>query len=205
MTQPSTDGKQFIAESAILDEEERMAREILDRKHRERKAQEEAKRADEPAVVEEEVVNPDDDPLHMELSQNVEQREDGELYDKRDGRLVEWNDQGLLRHAKAWPHRKFTYMGTTWEYRDPKRLASMFLGASTNKKTSPQRRLEGLIGYLTHVLSERSMDKMRDRAFDYDDELDVEHMGQIMQYIQQRREGDLDVEALNRAERREVE
>lgn len=200
MTKPTTDGNQFRAEATALDDEERIARDVLERKARERdeKARREAALA--PEVVEETPVDPEDDPVHMDLASNAEQTADGDLIDKRTGKLIEWTDAGVLRLAKEWEHRTVTYKGTVWQYRDPKRLAQMFLAASTNSKTSPQRRMEGLIGFLNHVLSERAMGKMQDRAFDYDDDFDVEDMGKLMQLIQQKREGDVDAAALESGE-----
>lgn len=200
MTKPQTDGRQFAAEAAAIDDEERIARDILARKARERDEKKRREAALSPDVVEQEPVDPEDDPLHMELANHVDQAADGELIDRRNGKLVEWNDSGLLRYAPEWPHRKVMFKGTRWEYRDPKRLAQMFLAASTNSKTSPQRRMEGLIGFLTHVLSERSMSKMQDRAFDYDDDFDVEEMGRLMQFVQQKREGDVDAAELDSAD-----
>ena len=85
-----------------------------------------------------------------------------------------------------------TYKGTVWQYRDPKKLALMFMGASSNTKTSPQRRMGALIGFLEHTLSERSLVKMQDRAFDYEDDFDTEHMGRLMQFVTQKVEGDQD-------------
>lgn len=200
MTKPTTDGHQFRAEATVLDEEERIAREVLERKARERREKERREEALAAPVVEETPVDPEDDPVHMDLAQNVDQTDDGDLVDRRTGELVEWTDSGVLRLAPKWPHRTVVYKGTKWEYRDPKRLAQMFLAASTNSKTSPQRRMEGLIGFLNHVLSERAMGKMQDRAFDFDDDFDVEDMGKLMQLIQQKREGDVDAAALEAGE-----
>lgn len=188
MTSPNTDGNQFRAEAEAFDDEERHAREILERKAEERKR----KASLEKGAVVEEVVKPEDDPLHMELQQFVEVRDGDEMVDTRNGRLVEWNEQGLLRYAKEWPHAKMTYKGTVWEYREPKKLAQVFLAASTNSKTSPKRRMEGLIGFLTHVLSERSLERMQNRAFDHEDDFDVDDMGRIMQFVQQGRTGVVD-------------
>lgn len=196
MTSPSSDGAQFRAEAEVLDDDEKYAREILERKQREREERQAAEEANAPVIVDE-TTKPEDDPLHMELSQHADER-DGDLYDSRNNKLLEWNESGLLRYAPEWEHRTVTYKGTVWQYRDPKKLAMMFMAASTNTKTSPKRRIEGMIGFLAHSLSERSLDKMQDRAFDFEDEFDTEHMSRLMQFITSRVEGDQDQEALDR-------
>lgn len=195
MAQTDTSGAQFMAEATQVDDEERIAREVLERKARERQAA--SQQAD--ALVVDEAAKPEDDQLHMELAANAEQHSDGELYDKRTGDRLEWNEDGLLRVAKAWPHRTVTYQGTKWEYRDPKKLALMFMSLSSNTKTSPKRRMEAMLGFLEHCLSDRSMDQMIARAFDHDDEFDTEHMGRLMQYITSRVEGDQDQAMLDAA------
>lgn len=198
MTAPNQDGSQFKAEAQVLDAEEQAARDILERKHQEREAKKALAEQEKQATIVEEPVDPEDDAVHMDLAQNVVEV-DGDMFDKRNDKLVIWNDQGLLRYAPEWPHRTVTYKGTVWEYRDPKKLALMFMGASSNTKTSPQRRMGALIGFLEHTLSERSLVKMQDRAFDYEDDFDTEHMGRLMQFVTQKVEGDQDQAMLDQA------
>lgn len=197
MSSPSNDGSQFKAEAQVLDDEERYARELLDRKYREREAKKQREEAEAPEVINEEVIRPEDDALHMELAKHAEERK-GEMFDTRNGELLQWNEDGLLRYAPKWEHRTVTYKGTTWQYRDPKKLAMMFMAASTNTKTSPERRINGMIEFLGHTLSERSLDHMRDRANDYDDEFDTEEMARLLQFITSKVEGDQDQAALER-------
>lgn len=203
MSAPSNDGAQFRAESDSISAEERAAMEVLEAKRAEREAKAAAAAADAPVVIDDTVaVKPEDDPTHMDLAQFAEQREDGELYDTRTNKRLIWNDDGLLREAAVWGHREVTYMGYTWEYRDPKKLALMFMSLSSNTATSPARRMKAMLGFLEHCLSSRAMDHMISRAYDHEDAFDTEHMGRLMQFITQKVEGDQDRAALNRAEKR---
>lgn len=202
MSAPNNDGAQFKAEADGISAEERAAMEILEVKRAEREAKA-AAAADAPVVIDDtEPVKPEDDAIHMDLAQFAEQHEDGELYDSRTGKRVEWNEDGLLREAAVWPHRTVTYMEYVWEYRDPKKLALMFMSLSSNTKTSPKRRMEAMLGFLEHCLSSLAMDHMIARAFDHEDKFDTEHMGRLMQFITQKIEGDQDQAALNRAQKR---
>lgn len=188
MTAPVEGARQFKAEAQEVSEEERMAMELLEKKRAER----EAKAAAElPPEEEAAPVTPEDDPLHMELQAVVEDR-DGDLFDTRNGKLVEWNDDGLLRYAPEWHGNSFEFMGDVWQYREPKKIALMFMGASSRKQASPRRRLESMIGFLEHTLSQRSLDRLYIRAFDREDPFEVGHMGTLMQSITQKKEGVID-------------
>lgn len=188
MTAPVEGARQFNAEAQEVSEEERMALELLEKKQAEREAKKAAAAGEE---GETDPATPEEDPVHMDLSANVEDR-DGDLYDTRNGKLVEWNEDGLLRYAPEWHGKSFEFMGDVWQYQEPKKIALMFMGASSRKQASPRRRLESMIGFLEHTLSQRSLDRLYIRAFDRDDAFEVNHMGTLMQSITQQKEGVID-------------
>lgn len=85
--------------------------------------------------------------------------------------------------AVPWPHKVTTFMGDEWEYRIPKPLAAMFLGAASRKAAKPARKVDAIMGYLEHVLSDKSVERMMERAQDHDDDFDIEQMGELIQQI----------------------
>lgn len=96
------------------------------------------------------------------------------------------SDVLLPDETSPWPYGTLEYMDATWEYRAPKALASMFLGAAQRKKAPAMVKLNAIIGYLEHVLSPASFDSMMDRSQDHEDEFDSEHMARLVQLIAER-------------------
>lgn len=84
---------------------------------------------------------------------------------------------------EPWPYGTLDYLGDTWEYRVPKPLAAMFLGAVSRKASKPARKIDAIMGYLEHVLSDDSLARMMERAQDHSDEFDTEHMAELVRLI----------------------
>ena len=82
-------------------------------------------------------------------------------------------------------YRELEYAGEAWEYRVPKPLAAMFLGAASRKSAKAGRKIDAIMGYLEHVLSSKSVDRMMERAQDHEDEFDTEHMAELVKLISQ--------------------
>lgn len=106
--------------------------------------------------------------------------EDGSVV--RDGSKLD-DATGTETINPPWPHNTLEYMDEVWEYRVPKPLAAMFLGAAARKTAKAGRKMDAIMGYLEHVLSEKSFDRMMERAQDHDDEFDTEHMAHLMREI----------------------
>ena len=91
------------------------------------------------------------------------------------------NEDGSIEGEKEpWPHNTLDYMGDVWEYRVPKPLASMFLGTLSRKAAKPDAKLNAIMGYLEHVLSEDSLERLHERANDHDDAFDVREMSELV-------------------------
>ena len=56
----------------------------------------------------------------------------------------------------------------------------MFLGAASRKSAKAGRKIDAIMGYLEHVLSSKSVDRMMERAQDHEDEFDTEHMAELV-------------------------
>lgn len=86
---------------------------------------------------------------------------------------------------EVWKYGTLEYKGDVWEYRVPKPLAAMFLGAASRKSAKAGRKIDAIMGYLEHVLSSKSVDRMMERAQDHEDEFDTEHMAELVKLISQ--------------------
>lgn len=105
--------------------------------------------------------------------------EDGEVHG--DGSKI--SDVLAPAEPEPWRFGSLEYLGDTWEFRVPKPLAAMFLGAASRKASKPSRKIDAIMGYLEHVLSEKSLDRMIERSQDHDDEFDTEHMAELVRLI----------------------
>lgn len=81
---------------------------------------------------------------------------------------------------KPWPHGSLEYMGDVWEYRVPKPLAAMWLGTASRKAAKPEAKLNAIMGYLEHVLSPKSLERLHERANDHEDAFDVREMSELV-------------------------
>jgi hypothetical protein len=84
---------------------------------------------------------------------------------------------------EPWKYGTLEYLDDVWEYRIPKPLAAMFLGAASRKASKPARKIDAIMGYLEHVLSDDSLGRMMERAQDHEDVFDTEHMAELVRRI----------------------
>lgn len=108
---------------------------------------------------------------------------DNDPYDKRNGRLVERDENGHWYYLPEWPHRSFEYKGETWEYREPKPLASIFFAKAADPTTKPMEKLRAILSFLEHTLSPKSHKKLERLGFDHEADFDQEDMSEIVRMI----------------------
>lgn len=105
--------------------------------------------------------------------------EDGEV--ESEGSKL--NDVLAVSAPEPWPYGTLEYLDDVWEYRVPKPLAAMFLGAASRKASKPARKIDAIMGYLEHVLSDDSLARMMERAQDHRDVFDTEQMAELVRLI----------------------
>lgn len=115
--------------------------------------------------------------------QEVGLDDDNDPIDKRNGRLVERDENGHWYYLPEWPHRSFEYKGETWEYREPKPLASIFFAKAADPNTKPMEKLRAILSFLEHTLSPKSHRKLERLGFDHEAEFDQEDMSEIVRMI----------------------
>lgn len=114
----------------------------------------------------------------QEELERLEERRNALL--RKSGQAIINEDGSIEGEKEPWPHRTLDYMGDVWEYRVPKPLASMFLGTLSRKAAKPDAKLNAIMGYLEHVLSEDSLERLHERANDHDDAFDVREMSELV-------------------------
>lgn len=109
--------------------------------------------------------------------------EDNDTIDKRNGRLVERLDDGAWAYAPEWPHQSFEYKGHTWDYREPKPLASIFFAKASDPNSRPMEKLRAILAFLEHTLSPKAHKRLQRLAFDHEAEFDQSDMSEIVRMI----------------------
>lgn len=99
-----------------------------------------------------------------------------------DGSAVQASEVAVVE-KEPWKYGTLEYLDDIWEFRVPKPLAAMFLGAASRKKAKAGRKIDAIMGYLEHVLSEDSLDRMMERAQDHDDVFDTDNMAELVRMI----------------------
>lgn len=82
--------------------------------------------------------------------------------------------------VEVWSHGELDFMGDSWQYRAPKPLAAMFLAIASRKSAPAEKKVEAIMGFLEHTLSESSMERLQERANDHDDPFDVGEMSELV-------------------------
>lgn len=109
--------------------------------------------------------------------------DDNDPIDKRNGKLVQRDENGHWYYLPEWPHRSFEFKGHVWEYREPKPLASIFFAKAADPNTKPMEKLRAILSFLEHTLSPKSHRKLERLGFDHEAEFDQEDMSEIVRMI----------------------
>ena len=109
---------------------------------------------------------------------------------ERDGtthEVIEVDESGAVREPGTgltkWEHRTMEYEGETWEVREPKTAAQMFLSVLARKAANPKLKGDAFMGFLEHTLSQSSFERVIERSMDHDDTFDIAEVSNMVTAI----------------------